>query len=48
MSVHPLSPEQTIDILTGPREIPAEVTGRVETMLNDGTPSLTLTASVSL
>lgn len=34
----PLSNEQTIDILTGPRDIPADVTARVETMLDEDTP----------
>ncbi len=38
MSVYPLSQEQTVDILTGPRDIPADVTARVETMLDEGTP----------
>lgn len=38
MRPHPISHEQTIDILTGPRDIPAEVTARVETMLDEGTP----------
>ncbi|HSX33367.1 MAG TPA: hypothetical protein VLF91_03465 [Candidatus Saccharimonadales bacterium] len=33
-----LSYEQTIEILTGPREIPADVTARTEAMLQDGTP----------
>ncbi len=38
MSKRPLSYEQTIDVLTGPREIPADITTRVETMLDEGTP----------
>lgn len=42
MSVRAISPEQTIDILTGPREIPVEVTARVESMLREGTPVVDL------
>jgi len=38
MSGRPLTHEQTIDILTGPREIPPSITNNVEQMLNDGTP----------
>lgn len=38
MSSQLLSYEQTIDILSGPRDIPADVTARVETMLDEGTP----------
>jgi hypothetical protein len=38
MSVRPLSQEQTIHILTGPRDIPADVTARVEAMLDEDTP----------
>lgn len=38
MTVRPISYEQTIDILTGPREIPADVTARVEEMLDSDTP----------
>jgi hypothetical protein len=38
MGVHAISYEQTVDILTGPRDIPIDVTARVESMLNEGTP----------
>lgn len=38
MSVQPISPEQTVDILSGPREIPADITARVEAMLTEGVP----------
>lgn len=38
MAVRSIDYEQTIDILTGPRDIPADVTARVETMLDEGTP----------
>ncbi|HEV2403682.1 MAG TPA: hypothetical protein VGS08_05795 [Candidatus Saccharimonadales bacterium] len=38
MRARPLSPEQTIDILSGPRVVPADVTDRVEAMLNEGIP----------
>jgi hypothetical protein len=38
MSIQSLSYEQTVDILTGPHDIPADVTGRVETMLTEETP----------
>lgn len=38
MAAQPISYEQTIDILAGPRDIPADVTTRVEAMLDEGTP----------
>ncbi len=38
MDIRPLDYEQTVDILTGPREIPFDVTATVETMLTEGTP----------
>lgn len=37
-NTQPLSYDQTIDILTGPREIPPEVTHTVEEMLTNGEP----------
>ena len=38
MSVVAISREQTLEILTGSREVPADITHRVETMLQEGTP----------
>lgn len=40
----PISTEQTLAILTGPREIPLEVTARVEHMLGAGTPIVDIEA----
>jgi len=37
-TIHPISHEQTIDILSGPREIPQVVTANVESMLNEDVP----------
>jgi hypothetical protein len=38
MATQPLTYERTVEILTGPREIPADITARVEEMLTEGTP----------
>jgi len=38
MSVQPLSHEQTVGILNGPRNIPGDATNRIESMLTDGVP----------
>lgn len=38
MSVAAISHEQTLSILTGPRELPADITNRVESMLATGEP----------
>jgi len=42
MTVKPIGYEQTVGMLSGPRDIPADITNRVETMLKEGTPIVDL------